>query len=199
MLELPAPPISARLEDLRYAVNQDRNSSVVIDPYSFLPFNPRSRIPWQNRQPIGYLYRLCSDPATQTARERVHNWDTIRFCDYKLHTASLDLTEPFQLLELWLTNPEPRIRLLHISIDDSEAVPLQLLATLKGLRWSGLLGIQILDHCDCAVTDSHYASVRSLFDTNRLVGLDYIRQSYTQQYPSVKYDLLADLLSPTYF
>ena len=198
MFELPAPPISARLQDLLYAVNHDRNSSVVIDPFSFLPFNDYVPL-WENRQSRGYLYRMCSDPGTATLRESIHNWSEIQFCDYKLYNPSLSVEEQFKLLQFWLTNPEPRIRFLHISIDDSRAVPLQLLATLEGLNWGGLLGIQILDHCDCAVSPSHYASVRSLFDVNRLVGLDYVRQSYTQQYPSVHYNLLAQELTPTYF
>lgn len=199
MFELAAPPITARLEDLRYAVNNDRSTSVVLDPYSFLPFNPHSRIPWQNRQEQGLFYRFCSDPTDQIPRESITDWNSIRFCDYKLHTASLTVDQPYKLLTRWLTNAEPRLRFLHISIDDSEADPLVLLSTLSNLEWSGLLGIQIVDHTHSSLQQNHHVLVRNLFNYTRLVGLDYIRQSYDLNTTSSLHNLLDINASPIYF
>ena len=166
-------PRSARLALWSGRIGElDRAKSVVLDPFGFLPKRSPARFLWDRRGERDRFFRVCSDPPRGIPRETV-DWSQIVYCDYKLFAESLWCQDQKLTLDQWLASAyAPRLRQLHISIDDTGADPLKLLGTLKGLRWQGDLIIQVFDR---TASPAHLDSVADLscWFKDSLLALDW--------------------------
>lgn len=174
----------------------NRSKCVVLDPDAFiLSSNFSSKKVWLNFQGKNLFYRKCSDPTAFILREPIKNWDEITYCDYKLIHESLKSDEQLIVLKyLLISSDNPFI--LHISVDSSDALLIELLDTLKYLPLNNrrAIGIQIIDHTERTTDITDVVTLtKVLFNPSilkNLVCLDYYKESYTNSFQKYYVNLL---------